>query len=245
MISIPKEDTLRFVQVDVFAQRPYAGNPLAVFPDAGALDARQMQAIAAEMNLSETTFVTAIRNARYDVRIFTPGTELPFAGHPTLGTAWVLRHLGLVTDDHVVQVSAAGETPVVVEGEVVWFTRSGSAGADVPDAARASIAAALGVAVTDLGVAAPGMGRGGMLAPAVADAGLAHLCVPVAGLDVLGRLSLDRPLTELNAQGMYAFTVTDRGLQARGLFPGAGIAEDPATGSAAAALGCYLAARLG
>src|SRR4051812_18437050 len=101
-----------FVQVDVFAEGPFKGNPLAVFPDAGELSVEQMQAIAREMNLSETTFVTAIARESYDVRIFTPQEELPFAGHPTIGTTWVLKDLGFVGGENVRQRSPVGETVV-------------------------------------------------------------------------------------------------------------------------------------
>jgi trans-2,3-dihydro-3-hydroxyanthranilate isomerase len=83
-----------FLIVDVFALGKYTGNQLAVFPDAAGLDVAQMQAIAREINFSESTFVTGQNSeGAYDVRIFTPKVELPFAGHPTLGTAWVLRYL--------------------------------------------------------------------------------------------------------------------------------------------------------
>ena len=84
----------RYVLVDVFAREALAGNGLVVFPEPDSVDPALMQKIAREMNLSETTFVTRTRSDGYDVRIFTPTDELPFAGHPTLGTAWVLRHLG-------------------------------------------------------------------------------------------------------------------------------------------------------
>ncbi|MBI5959250.1 MAG: PhzF family phenazine biosynthesis protein, partial [Chloroflexi bacterium] len=88
-----------FYQVDVFTSQPFGGNPLAVFPDAAGLDTAQMQAIAKEMNLSETTFVFASNTpeADYVVRIFTPESEMLFAGHPVVGTHWVLAHLGRVT----------------------------------------------------------------------------------------------------------------------------------------------------
>src|SRR3954447_22637066 len=90
----------RFVQVDVFTDRPLHGNPLAVFPDAAGLTDEEMQALAREMNISETCFVLepsaegAADGADYRVRIFTPGRELPFAGHPAIGTAWVLADEG-------------------------------------------------------------------------------------------------------------------------------------------------------
>ena len=92
----------RFRQVDVFTDRPLAGNPLAVFLDAAGLDDAEMQALAREMNLSETCFVVPVTatgrdgGADYRLRIFTPGRELPFAGHPSIGTAWVMTDEGHV-----------------------------------------------------------------------------------------------------------------------------------------------------
>ena len=89
---------LRFLQVDVFTDRPFGGNPLAVFPDAQGVTATEMQQLALEMNLSETTFVLPPEapGADFKVRIFAPAAELPFAGHPVVGTHWVLAHLGRV-----------------------------------------------------------------------------------------------------------------------------------------------------
>ncbi|MBN1967004.1 MAG: PhzF family phenazine biosynthesis protein, partial [Anaerolineae bacterium] len=88
-----------FYQVDVFTDQAFGGNPLAVFPDAAGLDTAQMQRIAREMNLSETTFVfpPTAPDADFKVRIFTPEAEMPFAGHPVVGTHWTLAHLGRVT----------------------------------------------------------------------------------------------------------------------------------------------------
>src|SRR5438105_4285102 len=86
----------RFYQVDVFTNQAFGGNPLAVFPDADGLTTEDMQRLAREMNLSETTFVTepTIAGADYKVKIFTPQIELPFAGHPVIGTQWLLAHIG-------------------------------------------------------------------------------------------------------------------------------------------------------
>jgi trans-2,3-dihydro-3-hydroxyanthranilate isomerase len=88
----------RFIQVGVFTDIPFGGNPLAVFPEAEGLTTGEMQRLALEMNLSETTFVLPPQAAKADfkVRIFTPAAELPFAGHPVVGTHWVLAHLGRV-----------------------------------------------------------------------------------------------------------------------------------------------------
>ena len=88
----------RFHQLDVFTTTPLAGNPLAVFPDARGMDAATMQALAREMNLSETTFVLPSETATRRVRFFTPAAEIPLAGHPTIGTWWALAELGLIPD---------------------------------------------------------------------------------------------------------------------------------------------------
>jgi trans-2,3-dihydro-3-hydroxyanthranilate isomerase len=104
-----------FSLVDVFTPEPFAGNQLCVIPEPPAeLDSAAMQMLAQEIGFSETTYVTAIRDDGYDVRIFTPIEELPFAGHPTLGTAFVLVGLGLAPPN-LVQTCAAGDIPVVVD----------------------------------------------------------------------------------------------------------------------------------
>ena len=226
------------------------GNPLAVFPDPGDLDAAQMQAIAQTMNLSETTFVTGGDGASYDVRIFTPREELPFAGHPTLGTTWVLRHLGRLTEDAVVQRSRAGETEVTVEGDTLYFRRTGTVAPDMETTnvrAHLEVALALRLEERDVSLEAYELGRNGMLRPALADAGLPQFLVPLRNLDALARVDVDGArLAELSPFGAYCFTAVAAGrVRARGLFPSFGIDEDPATGSAAACLGVYLADRLG
>src|SRR5687768_3284008 len=114
---------LEYYVVDVFAEQVLEGNQLAVFPDGADIDETLMQKIARAMNLSETTFVTESSGTSYTSRIFTPSLELPFAGHPTLGTAWVLRSVGKVGGDAVVQKTRAGEAQVRFEGDRVSFTR--------------------------------------------------------------------------------------------------------------------------
>ena len=241
---------MNFYQLDVFAEAPYRGNPLAVLPEVSDLTTEQMQQIASEMNLSETTFVTSVEGSRYDVRIFTPAEELPFAGHPTIGTAWLLRHLGRLTDGLVTQRSPAGDTQVDLGDDRVWFTRSGESDADLEDRDLAStrkVARALGLEIEEIGLEARELGRPGRLMPAFADVGLRHLLVPVRDLDALGRVRASAPeLTALGAPGTYCFSGIGAGrVQARGLFPAIGVHEDPATGSAAACMGIYLAARFG
>jgi trans-2,3-dihydro-3-hydroxyanthranilate isomerase len=241
---------MEFHQVDVFAEHAYSGNALAVFPEPGDLARSQMQVIAREMNLSETTFVTGVSHDSYSVRIFTPQEELPFAGHPTLGTAWCLFELGRLSGDEIRQRSEAGATIVRREGDQMWFERSGRAGPDIeerdPDATRA-IARAVGLEMSDIGLEARELGRPGRLRPAMSDAGLEQLMVPLRNLDSLGRC---RPnpelLSEVAPLGAYCFTAAQAGrVRARGFFPSVGVPEDPGTGSAAAALGLFLADRLG
>ena len=240
--------SLDFVQVDVFADAPFTGNPVAVFPDAADLETRQMQALASEMNLSETTFVTSVARDSYTVRIFTPSEEMPFAGHPTLGAAWVLRDLGRLHAESVVQESEGGRTPVEFDGDLVWLTRSGKAFSDLetiePDAVRA-IADALGLDGGDIGLEARELGRSGRLRPACSDAGLHQLMVPVRDEHALARCRAPVGL-DIGGIGTYCFCAAGAGrVRARGLWPAVGVTEDPATGSAAAALGLYLAERVG
>lgn len=243
---------MKFHMVSVFhAGDPFrGGNPLAVFPDPGELDAGAMQAIAATLNLSETTFVTGGDGDSYDVRIFTPREELGFAGHPTIGTAWVLSHLGRLTGESFVQRSPAGETEVTVEGDSLYFRRSGEASPDmdtVKDRAHLHVARALRLEERDVGLEAYEIGHSGQLRPALSDAGLLHFIVPVRDRDALARVEVDKDrLAELSPFGAYCFTGAAAGrVQARGFFPSVGIEEDPATGSAAACLGVYLADRIG
>lgn len=238
-----------FIQVDVFADDAYAGNPLAVFPDASGLSAAQMQAIAREMNLSETAFVTECEPDSYKVRIFTPAQEVAFAGHPTIGTAWVLRDAGRLTDDEVVQRSGAGATTVRFEPGRAWFRRAGTAEPDLkqrdPDVAS-KLARALGIHHEEIGLEARELGRAGRLRPAFSSAGLRQLMIPLRDAGAVAKCRVPYDLADLAPEGVYCFTATQAGrMRARGLFPGLGVHEDPATGSAAAALGLYVADRTG
>lgn len=240
---------MEFLQIDVFADRPYTGNPLAVFPDAAELSSDQMQAIAREMNLSETTFVTEVASDSYSMRVFTPAEELPFAGHPTLGTAWTLRHLGKVTADEVTQTTSVGPTTVTVKDDLVSFERSGSADPESPGELgldTAAIADALGLERGEVGLDASVLDGSGPLDPGYSDAGIRTLMVPLRDLGVLERATPRADLLGEIAKGAYCFTVVDRSrLRSRGFFPGFGVPEDPGTGMAAAALGLFLADRVG
>src|SRR3990167_6301319 len=110
-----------FQQVDVFSKQPCMGNPVAVFLESDGLSTEDMQRIARWTNLSETTFVSRSEKADYRVRIFTPTYELPFAGHPTLGTAWALKKSGVIQKEHFVQECDFGLIQIFFEGGKVFF----------------------------------------------------------------------------------------------------------------------------
>jgi trans-2,3-dihydro-3-hydroxyanthranilate isomerase len=253
---------MEYFVVSVFTHsalgEPESGNLLAVFPNPADLTPDQMQVIARDLrppdehleNFSETTFVTETSGDSYRVRIFTPHEELAFAGHPTLGTAWMLRELGLVSGDVLYQHSGGGRTRILEDRGMLWFERRGNADPDLEDSKptiRSEIAEAIGLVEGDLDLEAREIGRPGLLRPGIANAGLEQLMIPVRDLETLTRCvpHVGR-LAELPAVGVYVFTaVKAGGLRSRGFFPGVGVPEDPGTGSAAAALGLYLSRRLG
>jgi trans-2,3-dihydro-3-hydroxyanthranilate isomerase len=245
--------TYDFWRVDVFAARPLEGNPLAVFPRAQGLKDGEMLAIAREMNLSETTFVLppSDPSANYRNRIFTPGGELPFAGHPSLGTAYVAANEGIVTAGEGIttihQEVGIGVLPIAlhVRGgrveSVVMTQGTPKAGKRVTDVGP--LARALGLRVRDVTAT--------KLLPQVCSTGIRSLQVPVRALDLVRELDPDpRALRAVLSRvdrdaGAYVFsfeTEGDADVHARGFFPNHGIAEDPATGSAAGACGVFLAA---
>jgi trans-2,3-dihydro-3-hydroxyanthranilate isomerase len=226
--------------VDVFTERPLAGNQLCVVPDPPAeLDPGVMQDLAREIGFSETTFVTGSSGDRYRMRIFTPGRELPFAGHPTLGTAFLLVSEGRVRTPAVQEV-AAGEISVDVDVEAGFAWMQQLAPEFGPEGrGDDGLARAAGLEAGDLD---PG------LPPQVVSTGLAHLLVPVRDEDAVARAAMQPQLLtavveEAGADGFYLFALTDGGARARFFGPGVGVDEDPATGSAAGPLGAYLAAR--
>ncbi|HEX6845138.1 MAG TPA: PhzF family phenazine biosynthesis protein [Actinomycetota bacterium] len=228
-----------FRMVDVFAERPFEGNRLCVVPETPPdLETRAMQTLALEINFSETTFVTAVRPDGYDVRIFTPDAELPFAGHPTLGTAFVLASEGR-TGTETVQRCAAGDIPVEVDlaaGRAVMHQLPPAFGRTFDD--RDAVARAAGLATKDLVEGLP-------IVPA--STGIWHLMVPVRDEAALRRASRHARTADVCAvadhvESLYLFTVRGDGdVMARMFDRGEGIGEDPATGSAAGPLGAYLA----
>lgn len=228
-----------FRLVDVFCERRYSGNQLCVVPDPGELDDPAMQSLAKEIGFSETTFVTEYGGDRYSMRIFTPGAELPFAGHPTIGTAFVLVAEGRVTSP-ATQVVKAGEFPVTVDLDRSYATMRQlppTFGPDLED--RASIAAGGGLEPADLRSDLPLQ---------VVSTGFPHLPVPVRDEETLRRAHRnDEALLNIRERygldAIYLFALTEEGATARLFDVGFGIWEDPATGSAAGPLGAYLAAQ--
>lgn len=231
--------------VDVFTDRPFAGNQLAVVRDSGGLGTEAMQALAREFNFSETTFVLAdVPNERgWPVRIFTPRDELPFAGHPTLGTAWVIRERLLGgRADRVVLDLPVGPIPVtaVREGgrEVLWMRQNPPAfGARVEPGAAA---AALGLEASDV--------RSELPCEEVST-GLPFLIVPLASLEALRRSAVDHArlaalLAPLGAEDVMVVALAGRDgshdVSARVFAPAHGVPEDPATGSANGCLAGWL-----
>jgi trans-2,3-dihydro-3-hydroxyanthranilate isomerase len=218
--------------VDVFAEAPFGGNPLAVVRDAARLDTATMQAIAREMNLSETTFVTAEARDRATVRIFTPYEEMPFAGHPTLGTAWVLSG----GNRPFTLALKAGEVPVHFENGCAWMTPPpAKLGTGVP--ARVA-ARSIGLAESDLDAS---------IGPCYVTCGPKFLLVRVKTLAALKRVRVERDALNALEPGAYPFTVCNETYSPDAdfagrmhFFDGAGMREDPATGSACAAFAASL-----
>ena len=245
--------TYDFWRVDVFTTQPLTGNPLAVFPRAKGLSDGEMLAIAREMNISETTFVLPPSDptANYRNRIFTPGGEIPFAGHPSLGTAYVAAMEGILPlKDGVVEARqevGIGVLPLEIHArdglveKVVMTQGTPSVGPRLRNVD--GLAKALGIKPRDI--------AGTNLLPQKASTGIPSLQVPVRSLDLVRTMAPD--MQRLGAilrqvdpgAGAYVWTFEAEGdadLHARGFFPQFGVPEDPATGSAAGACGAYLAA---
>lgn len=229
-----------FRLLDVFTEVPFAGNQLCVVPNAPVgLDTATMRALAREINFSETTFVTASREDGYDVRIFTPVEEVPFAGHPTLGTAFALASLGLAGTS-LLQRSAAGEVPVEVdlEGRRASMIQLPPVFAE-PFEDRERVARACGVAVSDLRDDLP---------IRFVTTGLGPLIIPLRDEAALRKArradsGLIKDLCDASgAFDLYPFAVRGPGHVVARMFDWSDeIGEDPATGSAAGPLGAYLA----
>ncbi len=226
----------RFRLLNVFAETPLGGNPLAVFEDGRGLDDATMQALALQFNLSETTFILPSTQASARVRIFTPDFEMPFAGHPTLGTAHVVRDL-LGAGDAVRLEMIAGTIPVSATGDR-WELAATAATTRPAAASRDDIAAALNLASQDIA------GE-----PLWVNSGSDQFIVPLADVAAVRRCRPDAALLQRHCHNgtramvyVWARDAADRA-EVRFFFPkGGAIAEDPGTGSACANLGGYLLA---
>jgi trans-2,3-dihydro-3-hydroxyanthranilate isomerase len=235
----------------VFTDRPFRGNQLAVFPDAGGLDADVMQEIAAEMAFPESSFVFAPNSdATYvHVRIFTPRRELPMAGHPTIGTAFALAHEGRIARgrDRVTLGLGVGPTPVSLEWsgrelEFAWMAQPVPEFGAAP-ARIAALAQALGVGERDIGATG--------LPVREVSSGVPFLFVPLISRQAVDRVAVDRSALRrfFDAEGLaelpvFVFTLEsgadDATVFSRMFAPAFGVAEDPATGGAGGPLGAYL-----
>jgi len=249
---------MRYLHLDVFTDRPFEGNQLAVFPDPQGLSTADMQAIAREMNFSESTFIfppedaaAAARGGRARMRIFTPGSELPMAGHPTIGSTFALAAEGTIapgTKDFVFELGV-GPTPVSLDWSdgalaFAWMTQLLPAFGDTI-ADRAAFAAAVGVDEHELVAGLP---------LEVITCGVPYLFVPLTSREAVDRVSIERRALSrcyqdagIEEQAVFLFTTAGgpdgssvETVYSRMLAPSFGISEDPATGSASGPLGCYL-----
>lgn len=228
--------SFRLLNVFALESDRFSGNPLCVFEDARGLMDEQMQALALQFNLSETTFVLPSDTATAHVRIFTPAFEMPFAGHPTLGTAHVVRELRDAGDEITLQMQA-GIIPVLAHGDT-WTLRANAPKARPPEASREQLASMLGLKTEDIGAQ-----------PLWVNTGAEQLIIPLTSVAAVARTKPDvRLLARYGSTSderclAYVWADCGEGVLARFFFGrGTAIAEDPATGSAAANLGgWYLA----
>jgi len=255
-MSAPEQ--LDFEVVDVFTDRPYAGNPLAVVLGAEGLATEQLQALAAEFALSETAFPLAASEAErargvdYRLRIFTPGTELPFAGHPSVGTAWLLAARGALAPGRVVQTCAAGDLPLEVAPGLGPVRLTGGTPTWRGDVDPAPLLAAVGLPAVELDLAAVGPGTGTGAARAGTGVEQVHVFVRPEALGVLrpdaaalaalpGRVPPGATalagLLVVGWEGGEGSADAPARARVRMFGTGIGVDEDPATGSAALGLG--------
>jgi trans-2,3-dihydro-3-hydroxyanthranilate isomerase len=245
----------RYLTADIFTDRPFGGNPLAVFPEARGISGERMQQTAREFNLSETVFVLPPDDPGHTrrLRIFTPGTELPFAGHPTVGTAFLLAAIGDVKlegeETRVTFEEGLGPVPVMIrakDGKPVFsqltaakLPETGPPAPPIPE-----LAEMLSLDPEDL--------LDGEDAPEAFSCGVAFVYVPLRSREAVGRAKLRQDLWEKTLSNFWATEVyvfardpelKGSDLRSRMFAPRMGVAEDPATGAATASLGGYLGNR--
>lgn len=245
-----------YYTLDVFTDHVFGGNQLAVLIDARGLNTAQMQHVTREFNLSETVFVLPPEAPMHTrkARIFTPGRELPFAGHPTVGTAFLIAALGMIQlvegETHITLEEGVGPVTVMVSVEAGRPVAAQLTAAQPPEfrhdvPSNADVSAMLGIGVADIG----GFG----LSVAAVSCGMPFLLVPLRTRECVSRARLEhgaweRALSNGWASEIYLFdaSAVEHGtpIRARMFAPSLGIGEDPATGSAAASLAAYLATNL-
>ena len=233
----------RYLVVDVFTRNPLEGNALAVFPQASRMDDGLMQRIARELNLAETAFVfpATRKDCNVGVRIFTPTKEMVFAGHPTIGTAFVLLEEGIVPrqEEHFVLEEKVGPVPIRVElGEqgrpLIWLRTPSLEQGRVYD--RRVCAEALGLGVNDLID----------VAPQLVSAGNPTIFIPVRDKETVDRAFIDtrglRSIQDVDQEPacVFVFAPTGDGAYSRMFAPEYGIVEDPATGSSTGPLASFM-----
>lgn len=236
----------KFYHIDVFTEIKFGGNPLAVFIKTEELTSKTMQLIAKEMNLSETVFIDSseCQFADFSIRIFTPEKELPFAGHPTLGTAHILREIGKVPSGNY-QINLSMEAGIITveekNKENLLFMAQPLPDFQKPLHYHNEISNYLNVPTSSISISSSPI--------QIASNGLSILIVPIISLKLLEKIKIN--ITELKefldsigAEIIYIFTRESNSsepvIHARAFAPSLGIHEDPATGSAAGVLGAYL-----
>lgn len=233
-------ESVRALLVDAFTDEPLAGNAAGVVPAADDLSEPEMQAIARELGASETAFLQPADDADRRVRYFTPSTEVDLCGHATIASHALLREDGTIDDDTHSLATNVGVLDIEIDGERVWMTQN-DPDIETVDLDTERVAGALDVdpaAIADVD-----------LPLARSSTGLPFLVVPVTFLSVLGECELDMATIEtlcetVDATGLYAVTfdtlTADATAHGRMFAPGAGIPEDPVTGTASGAVGAYL-----
>ncbi|MBL1209848.1 PhzF family phenazine biosynthesis protein [Geminocystis sp. GBBB08] len=240
---------MKFYTLDVFTNKPFNGNQLAVFPHGGELSSETMEKIAREFNFSETVFVFPPSNsqANFDVRIFTPAGEIPFAGHPTIGTAFLLAYLGIIdlTDKStkIILHEGVGNVPVTIYCEYNEVVATELTVPNLPEffadiPSKSALAEVLSLNETDFT---------DKYAPQAVSCGLPFLIIPLNSLSTLSKAKInltawEKTLSNHIAPHVYpCYQVNEFQWRVRMFAPSLNITEDPATGSAAAAFSAYLA----
>lgn len=224
----------RFITLDVFTDQPFGGNPLAVFPDAAGINDAQMQAIAREFNLSETVFILpGSDGADATLRIFTPTFEMPFAGHPTVGSALILFLEDRIGATATLNVKAGAMAITVADGVATITAPQPARTVDSPAPDAAAVASALGLQSGDV--------LAGDRSPIICSAGVNFLISRAVDRAALARARPGTPDGDTVGTVLIALDdLSENIVHMRMFAPEVGVIEDPATGSAAAALPAYL-----